>query len=151
MDELATDDAREFLDGDVPAWIETLWSAIEPMAAEYTHLLDVPMMAAFLAGGLAMMAGARLALLGAILMLLAHALVRLEVLAAFPEWVAPAAVVLVVLGAAQGVLTLVLGEQTAGTVLAAAVLGAILFVLWRGPAKVLRLLGLVMLRKKGRW
>ncbi len=151
MGDIATKDFTAFLEGEVPVWIESVWSAIEPVAADYIHLLDVPMMAAFLAGGLAMMAGARLALLGAILLLVAHTLVRFEVLPASPDWVAPAVVVLLVLGAVQGVLTLFLGEQTAGTVLFAALLGTILFVIWRGPAKLLRLLGLVMLRKKGRW
>jgi|AntRauTorcE11898_2_1112593.scaffolds.fasta_scaffold12131_2 hypothetical protein len=150
MADLSTNDFSRFLDRDVPPWIDTVWSAIEPMAGEYTHLLDVPMLAAFLAGGLAIMAGARLALIGAIVMLSGHALVQIGVLPDLPEWVAPAAVLLVMLGTAQGLLTLLLGEQTAGTVLATAVLGTILFMIWHGPAKVLRLLGTVIPRRKGR-
>ncbi|WP_372921226.1 hypothetical protein [Roseovarius sp.] len=149
MDDLSANDLSQFLDRDVPAWIDTVRFAIEPMVGDYTHLLDAPMLAAFLAGGLAITAGARLALVGAILMLLGHALVQIGVLPDLPEWVAPVAVLLVMLGAAQGLLTLLLGEQTAGTVLATAVLGTILFIIWHGPAKVLRLLGLLMLRRKG--
>ena len=150
MQDLLNSELTAFLNEDLRAWLDMARSAIDPLAREFGHLLDMPMLAAFLVGALAMLTGARLALLGAALMLMGLALVQTGVLPDLPDWVAPTALVLLGLGAAQGLLTIFFGEQTAGALLVAAVVGVILFVVWRGPARALRLLGLVFLRKGGR-
>lgn len=150
MQDLLASDLSGFLNEDLRAWLNMTWTTIEPLVGDFTHLLDVPMLAAFLAGAVAMMTGARLALAGVALLLMGNAIVQLGMIPAVPDWVAQTAVVLLILGAVQGLLTLVFGEQAAGTLIVAAVLGAILFVIWRGPAKALRLIGFALLRKGSR-
>ncbi|MGP6089956.1 hypothetical protein [Antarctobacter jejuensis] len=124
-------------------WVSEVFEAIDPLLAHLLGVIDPITAAAFLAGAVAAMTGARLALLGAVMLVLAELAVASEILAGVPTWTAPAAIALLLLGAVQGVLTLVVGEQTAGTLLAAAIVGTIFFILWRGPARALRILGAV--------
>lgn len=127
-------------------WHET----IAPSLAEIGVSLDPMMAGAFLAGGLAMVAGARLAMIGALVVLGAHIAVTQGGVGDMPAWVMPTAGVFLLLGIAQGVLTLVAGEQTAGTLLAAGLLALVLFVIWRGPLKGLRLILFIIQRIGGR-
>lgn len=124
-------------------WVSEVFEAVDPFLAHLFGVIDPITAAAFLAGAVAAMTGARLALLGAVILVLADLAVASEILAGVPPWTAPAAIALLLLGAVQGVLTLVVGEQTAGTLLAAAMVGTIFFILWRGPARALRILGAV--------
>lgn len=128
---------------DAGDWVFEVIEAIDPLLAHLFGVIDPITAAAFLAGAVAAMTGARLALLGAVMLVLAELAVASEILAGVPPWTAPAAIALLLLGAVQGVLTLVVGEQTAGTLLAAAIVGTIFFILWRGPARALRILGAV--------
>lgn len=128
---------------DAGDWVSEVFEAIDPLLEPLFGVIDPITAAAFLAGAVAAMTGARLALLGAVMLVLAELAVALEILAGVPPWTAPAAIALLLLGAVQGVLTLVVGEQTAGTLLAAAIVGTIFFILWRGPARALRVLGAV--------
>ena len=124
-------------------WASEVFEAVDPLLAHLFGVIDPITAAAFLAGAVAAMTGARLALLGAVILVLAEHAVESKILAGMPPWTVPAALALMLLGAVQGVLTLVVGEQTAGTLLAAAIVGTIFFILWRGPARALRILGAV--------
>jgi hypothetical protein len=130
---------------DADASIARLWDAfvdlVGPLASHLFDVADPLVAAAFLAGGTAALAGARLALFGAAVVVVGHLGVAFGAISEIPDWTMPLAVVLFLLGLAQGILTLVVGEQTAGTLLVAVVVGAILFLLWRGPARAVRLLG----------
>ena len=123
---------------------------IAPALAEIGASFDPMLAGAFLAGGLAMAAGARLALLGALVLLGAHIAVAQGIVPEIPAWALPAASGLLLLGVAQGLLTLVAGEQTAGTLIAASIVAIILFIIWRGPMKALRLVLLLFHRNGGR-
>lgn len=137
-------------DDDVAAtadeWASDLLEAIDPLLTHLAGVVDPITAGAFLAGAVAAMTGARLALLGAAILVLADLAVASGVLVGVPQWAVPAAITLLLLGALQGVLTLIVGEQTAGTLLAAAIVGTMIFILWRGPARALRLLGAAALR-----
>jgi len=94
---------------------------------------------AFLLGAVAMASGARLALIAAALIAGGAAALAFDVVGALPPWWEALALSLLVVGAVQGALTLLLGEEAAGNVMTAALVTALLFVLWRGPGKLLRL------------
>ena len=141
---------EEILELDPDALSRVWREAIAPSLVEIGASLDPMMAGAFLAGGMAMVAGARLAMIGALVLLGAHIAVTQGVVGDMPAWVMPTAGVFLLLGIAQGVLTLVAGEQTAGTLLAAGLLALILFVIWRGPLKGLRLILLIIQRIGGR-
>lgn len=105
---------------------------------------------AFLLGAVATLSGARIALLGAALIAGAEIALAFAVIDELPPWFEPVALGLLVAGLAQGVLTLLLGEQAAGTVLSAGVFGLVFFLLWRGPKQLIGALGLVISRLGGR-
>lgn len=105
---------------------------------------------AFLLGAFATLSGARTALLGAALIAGAEIALALALVPDLPAWFEPVALGLLAAGLAQGVLTLLLGEQVAGTVLSAGVFGLVLFLLWRGPMRLIGALGLVISRLGGR-
>lgn len=132
---------------------EQLLPAIDMVAQVWSDVaLDVNAITAvaFLAGALAIASGARMALLGALFLVGAQILVLLGMLPEAPIWLEPLAFALVIAGLVQGVLTLVLGEQTAGTLLTALLVGSVLMVIWHGPARLLRLVGALAMWSRGR-
>ena len=150
MDDLLSGHLEKILELDAEG-LEHLWrDAIAPSLAEIGTSLDPMLAGAFLAGGFAMVAGARLAMLGAFVLLGAHIAVAQGVAAEMPAWVMPTAAALLLLGIMQGLLTLIAGEQTAGTLLAAGLVAVILFIIWRGPMRGLRLVLLLIKRIGGR-
>ena len=141
---------RDPLSGD-DATIEALWrGVVEPLVADMAAVLEPSLALAFLAGGLAMASGARLALLAALLHVGAELAVAQGLLQEAPAWLIPMAAIMLAVGIVQGLLTLVAGEQTAGSLLVAAVPAIALFILWRGPLKALRLVLLLTKRLGGR-
>ena len=150
LDDLLSSHFEEFLEIDAESLSHVWRDAVAPFLAEIGASLDPTLAGAFLAGGLAMVAGARLAMLGAIVLLGAHIAVAQGVTAEIPVWVMPTAAALLLLGIAQGLLTLIAGEQTAGTLLATSLVVVILFIIWRGPMKGLRLVLLLIQRIGGR-
>lgn len=127
-------------------WASGFFEAINPALAHFEDFVDPITAGAFLAGAIAATTGARLALLGAASLVLANLAVVSGFLAEVPQWAAPLAITFILLGALQGVLTLVVGEQAAGTLLVAAIVGTIVFILWRGPTRTFRLVGAATLR-----
>ena len=132
---------------DLNGWREALAPAADmarEAATALAALAERPEIAlAFLAGALALAAGARLCLIAAALAAGLWALEHWSLVAFGPETgplIAVAAGVLFLLGIAQGLVTLIAGEEAAGAALAALIFGALAFALWRGPGRLLALL-----------
>lgn len=87
----------------------------------------------FLIGGLTILIGARLSFaaisIGAAILMAAH----LGILQDYPPYLMPAVAGVFVLGVMQGVATLLVGEQQAGTILWIAFVAVLIFVSWRFP------------------
>lgn len=102
-------------------------------------------MAAFLLGAVGWAMGARLAVVGIGLLLLAPLVPELQA----ETWVQPAILALAALAVAQVLLTLAVGEQSAGTVLVGFLVAVVVVVLWRGPMRAAALIPLMAKLWKG--
>lgn len=141
-DELAAVDVAPMRDAVIDA-------AERALAAVAAHA-EPATAAAFLLGALAAASGARFALIAAALVAGGAAAQAAGLLGAVPPWWEPLALALLLVGAVQGALTLLLGREAAGNVMTAAVVAMLLFVVWRGPGKLLRLASLLVLRPRRR-
>lgn len=94
----------------------------------------------FLAGALSVATGARLAILGAAIALVVGLAPELELpLSEFTQTsLTTLSVFLIFAGALQGLVTTFLGEEAAPQVLGLMAFGALIFLVWRGPARLLR-------------
>lgn len=119
-------------------WLEGAGEAFDRFRLAVAEHVGPSTALAFVAGAFAMAAGARLALLAALLLLAGEAALAVGLLPVLPTWLEPLAMALLVAGIVQGAATLVLGEQTGGNVLTAALLAMVVFVVWRAPGMAAR-------------
>ena len=123
---------------DSELWLEGAGEAFDRFRLAVAEHVGPLTALAFVAGAFAMAAGARLALLAALLLLAGEAALAVGLLPVLPTWLEPLAMALLVAGIVQGAATLVLGEQTGGNMLTAALLAMVVFVLWRAPGMAAR-------------
>ena len=98
---------------------------------------------AFVAGAVALAAGARISVAAAVLVIAAfHGEVwgLFELDSELRAAVAPVALLLFLLGLLQGAVSLVAGRAAASTIVGAILIGVVVVALWRGPIKILRTL-----------
>lgn len=98
--------------------------------------------AAALIGALALAVNARISLLAPLLIVSAEIsqLYGVEISPALLDAIPIFALLALILGAVQSVITAVAGRDAAATLIGVVIGGLVLFALWRGPARVLRLL-----------
>lgn len=118
--------------------METLVPLVDQAAQVFAALPDAspPLLGAFLAGAAGWAMGARLAVVGVGLLLAALMVPELQA----QVWIEPALVAIAGLAVAQVLLTLALGEQSAGTVLVGLLAAAVVLLLWRGPLRAAALI-----------
>ena len=104
------------------------------------------LLGAFLAGSVVWAVGARLAVVGVGLLLSAMMVPELQA----DAWIEPVLIILAVLAVAQVLLTMAIGEQSAGTVLVGLLAAAVVLLLWRGPLRAAVLLPMFAKFWKGR-
>jgi len=120
-------------------WFEQAVTALAGVLERLAAHIDPLLATAFLLGALAMLSGARLAIIGAALLVGIELVTAIDLVMEVPQWLEPLALALLVAGAAQGGITLLFGEQTAGNVVTAALVAIPVFLLWRGPRRLFRL------------
>ncbi len=141
---------RALLGDELAGWVLASSQGAIGALSGLANRLDPVTAAAFLAGAAAVASGARLALAGALLVVGAELATALNFIGGVPAWMGALAITLLLLGALQGLLTVVLGEQGAASVLAAILIGGALWLVWHGPARLLRLLAGIAVRVAAR-
>jgi hypothetical protein len=120
-------------------WFEQTLAELARVLEGVAAHVDPLLAGAFLLGALAMVSGARLAIIGAAILVGIESVTAIDLVVEIPRWLESLALALLIAGALQGGITLLFGEQTAGNVVTAALVAIPVFLFWRGPGRLFRL------------
>ena len=135
---------------DLLASPETFLDGLAGMIAASEQILSLEASALYLAGAIAAATGGRMLLAVMGVAFLLNISIALGVLTTVPAWIPPALAAALIIAIVHQVMAILLSDQTAGAVLAAALFAILTLVLIR-PLALLRFPGMKsMLRRKGR-